>query len=488
MHDSAAAPRVHISADDDTLTGFAGLLLPGELVRRTGLVPAIDEAVNSVSPFKHRPRGCGAGELLVSLAEAMVAGADHLAHLELLRQDEAGAFLRAVAATPPPSTAGQLLRRFTPAQCRAALRALAAVGNHVDDDLGLDATAAVTLDIDASLTEVYGRKKEEAAFNYEGRRGYNSQLVTWAERHRVLAAELYSGNASAKPSARPLIDEALSMLPESHGEVSARGDSDYCCVDVMHHCRRRQARFAFSVPRNSAMWTASYRIPIEGWRPAIDMHDAEIAETTYAPGGWKHEPLRLIIRRVRIDVDELSRSPRARRRRTVPKLQLALSLNSSVDYVYGYSFILTDISGEAADVELWQRQRADIEERIKDTKLGCGLVHLPLGTMRANRAWQVATVIAVNLVAMLSAVMLSTLPAAPAAEEMEDTSRGSAEDDDLDREPSHRLAKTIRRWMIAVPGRIARTGRRVHLHLPRGWLWADRIIAVYARLRLIPST
>jgi hypothetical protein len=27
-----------------------------------------------------------------------------------------------------------------------------------------------------------------------------------------------------------------------------------------------------------------------------------------------------------------------------------------------------------------------------------------------------------------------------------------------------------------------------HLHLPRGWLWADRIIAVYARLRLIPTT
>jgi len=70
------------------------------------------------------------------------------------------------------------------------------------------------------------------------------------------------------------------------------------------------------------------------------------------------------------------------------------------------TFLLTDMAGDATEIELWQRQRAHIEERIRDAKLGCGLIHLPLETLRANRGWQLAAVIAVNLVAMLSAVLL----------------------------------------------------------------------------------
>jgi hypothetical protein len=50
VHRSAVAAKVHISADDDSLTGFAGLLLPGELIRRTRLVARIDEAVEGSGP------------------------------------------------------------------------------------------------------------------------------------------------------------------------------------------------------------------------------------------------------------------------------------------------------------------------------------------------------------------------------------------------------------------------------------------------------
>jgi len=484
VHRTAAAPRVHISADDDHLTGLAGPLLSGELIRRTQLVARIDRAVEAVRPFKLRHRGRSAGELLVALAEAMMAGGAHLAHLEVLRQDAAGAGLRAVAETPAPTTAGQLLRRLTVAQLRAVLTATAEAGNVLDAELGLAAAAPVTLDIDATTTEVYGRQKQGAAFNYEGRFSCRSQLVTWAERHRVLAAELNSGNTAAKPSAPRLLDAALGRLPQGHGEVSVRGDSDYFCDELMQRCRRRRARFAVSVPRNRAMWRASYAIPESGWRPAREMPGAEIAETTYRPSGWTHQPLRLLIRRRLLEVAELG-GRRARRRRTVPRLQLQLALNGAVSQVYGYSFILTDLAGDAAEIELWQRQRAHIEERIKDAKLGCGLIHLPLGTLRANRGWQVATVIAVNLVAMLSAVLLDTLPTPPVGDGAPVLDDDVAVDDD---EPSHRLASTVRRWMIAAPGRLSRSGRRLHLHLPRGWLWADRIIAVYARLRLIPVT
>ena len=43
----------------------------------------------------------------------------------------------------------------------------------------------------------------------------------------------------------------------------------------------------------------------------------EAAETTYTSTGWRHETLRLIVRRVAHEADALSDDPRARRRRTI---------------------------------------------------------------------------------------------------------------------------------------------------------------------------
>src|SRR5215471_19545750 len=128
----STSTRIKIGHDDPTLTGHAGLLLTGELVRRLEVVGTIEEAVNRVRPFKQRQRGLNAGELMVSLAETVMVGGDHLVHLDQLRGDLAGAQLRAVAAAPPPTTAGQLLKRFTLGQSRAVVAAMAELGNRFD--------------------------------------------------------------------------------------------------------------------------------------------------------------------------------------------------------------------------------------------------------------------------------------------------------------------------------------------------------------------
>jgi hypothetical protein len=478
---TAAAPRVDIRADDPSLTAFAGLLLPGELIRRTRLVERIDAAVNAVRPFKERRRGASAGELLVALGEAMLVGGDHLAHLEVLRKDTAGAELRAIAEPPPPSTASQLLRRLTLRQCQAVIATVAAVGTEVDAHLGLDPSDPVTLDLDATPTEVYGKHKEDAAYNYEGKRCLGSQVVTWSERQRILAAELLPGNSSAKPTAPALVRRALHALPAGHGEVRLRGDSDYCFGDLLHACRRHRVRFAVSVSRSRAMWRILESIPASAWRPARDMRDAEVAETTYTPESWKHEPLRLLVRRVRIRAEELSLSPRSRRRRTIPKVQLALGLSGALEEVFGYSFILTDLDDDAVEIELWHRQRAHVEERIKDVKLDCGLDHLPLRTRRANTAWQVATVIASNLMSLVSAIVVTGREQRTVVPPDEtDAVTG------VTRRPRYRRTATLRRWMMLVPGRLVRGGRRLRLRLPQNAWWADVIIDAYQRLRLLP--
>ena len=283
--DTSRRAPVHVRADDRSLTGGAGLLLTGELVHRLELVGRLDSAVNAVREFKQRQRGRSAGELLVSLAEMILLGGNHLAHLEMLRQDAAGSELRAVAATPPPSTAGQLLRRLTRRRCYAAVAALAEAGNRFDAELGLPAGDPVSLDLDATTTEVYGDQKQGAEFNYEGKRSYLTQLCSWSQRTRVLAAELLRGKAAPKRSAVALVRRALAVLPAGHGPVSLRADSDYYFLDLLHFCRRRGVRFAVSVPRSRAMWHALERIDPEAWQPALEMAAAEVAETSYTPTG-----------------------------------------------------------------------------------------------------------------------------------------------------------------------------------------------------------
>lgn len=53
--------------------------------------------------------------------------------------------------------------------------------------------------------------------------------------------------------------------------------------------------------------------------------------------------MRLIVRWVRISVEESSEDPRSGRGRTVPAEQLALALKGRVEYVYGDSFVEQDL-------------------------------------------------------------------------------------------------------------------------------------------------
>jgi hypothetical protein len=153
--------------------------------------------------------------------------------------------------------------------------------------------------------------------------------------------------------------------------------------------------------------------------------------------------------------------------------------------VYGYSFILTDLDGDAAEIELWHRQRGQMEERVKELKLGNGLLHFPLGSLDANRTWQTAAVIAHNLVALLSALVTHV------------NHRRLREQLERSPEPGPRPAasrvavhntRLVRRWLLAVPGRVLHSGRRLVLRLAQGMLWAATFNAVYQRLRLLTSS
>jgi hypothetical protein len=450
-----------IRADDPALTPYAGLAIVGELARSTRLVELIDAELGTVAgaALKTRRRGLSPGALVVSLAECQIAGADCFDDIENVRADTAGAPLRAVAGTPSAPTARQRARRYQPGHIRAIERAEGRVGERCDRAAGREPGEPVDLDLDATETEVYGSKKQGAARSHTGALAYNSYVVTWAQRGRALTSELLGGNRSriTAPESAAMIARAKALLPDGHGQVTARGDSGFYSAELMMLLRAQRTRFSFSAPRTTRMWSAMTQIPEDAWADAKRMRGAQVAETVFTPAGWRHEPLRLIVRRVTVSAsDLLAGHARARRRSTIPAEQLQMVLDGQLDSTYAYSFIVTDIPAKEKDtveVEHYHRQRAQIEERFKDAKLGQPLRHLPTGDQNANRLWLTCCLLALNITALVCDIS----PAAAAS--------GTAPDNT----PLRRHAKALRRILFCVPARITRSARQTILHLPAGF-------------------
>jgi hypothetical protein len=379
---------------------------------------------------------------------------------------------------PSAPTARQLARQFKPAHIRAIERAAARCGNELDRRLGRDPGEEVTFDLDATETKVFGRKKQGTGRSRQGHLAYNSYVVTWTQRGRALTSELKGGNqARIRASESDLmIGRAERLLPKEHGQVTVRGDSGFYAVELMMDLRKRNMRFTFSATRTSLMWSKLAEIAADGWEDALEMRGAQVAEVPFTPKDWKHEELRLIVRRVPVTAGELlAGSPKARRRKTIPPEQLQMVLDGQLDSTFAYSFIVTDIPASektAAQVEHFHRHRAQIEERFKDLKLGQPLRHLPSGKLAANRLWLCCALLALNLCAWVCDIS----PAAGAS--------GHAADENA---PLRRHAKALRHILFCVPGRIVRTARRLIVRLPDGFPHFETFNATYHAALALPG-
>lgn len=360
--------RVRIGASDPTLTRHAGMLAVTELVQRLGLVEAIDTAVG---PVKERNRGFSLGQVLVGMAGAQLAGQDFLVGLDRVRADTAGQEL-----VPVPGLA-------TSTACGIVRRASA--GQWVGLELGLSLVhermlallpparrdvlcSSATIDIDATDVEVYGRHKRGVAYNYQGQRCGRPDVACWAQAEVVLAADLLAGDQDPRSSVVALFQRALAGLPAQAraGHVRVRVDAGYFAGDLARAARTEGVGFAIGAKRIAPSWRLLSGIDESAWADALVMDDAQVAVADYKPAGWP-EGTRLLIRRVALEVEQVSTDPRSRRRRTLHPDQRALPIEelAAADAIYAYSFIATDLDvatpERAVQVESWYRHRTTAE-------------------------------------------------------------------------------------------------------------------------------
>jgi hypothetical protein len=125
-----------------------------------------------------------------------------------------------------------------------------------------------------------------------------------------------------------------------------------------------------------------------------------------------------------------------------------------------YHAFVTDRAGGATELDADHRRHAVCELAIRDLKDGAGLRHFPSGRFLANAAWLVLGALAHNLLRWTATIGLGAC--------------------------GQLVAKTFRRRLLALPGRLTRSARRRLLHLPRDWPWANQFLQALARLRAVP--
>jgi len=380
------------------------------------------------------------------------------------------------------TTAAGLARRFTDGQWRAVETGIGDVQTAMLAALSPKRVAAlcetVTIDLDTTDVEVYGRKKRGVAYNYLGQRCGRPHVATWAETCTALAADLMAGDEDPRGHAAGLLGRALAALPAvaRAGRVLLRADAGYFAGQLARAALAAGVEFAIGAKRIAPLWRILDGVAEGDWVEAIDMDGAQVAVADYCPDWWP-SATRLLIRRVRLSPDQVSADPRSRRRRTLHPDQRALPLAelAAADAVFGYSFIVTNLDvstpDKAATVEHWYRHRTAIENVFRDAKHGAALRHLPSGYPQVNKAWMWGALLAVSIAGWLHQLTATPGPYG--------TMTGHGVRD------GQAMITTLRHKLIRVPARLVRHAGALDLRLPPGH---HLLATILARLRALPAT
>jgi len=421
--------QVDVAFDDEHAVANAGLLLPATLAERLG----IEQAADTLVVLGNRPGAAHPGRKILTVVHSLLAGGDCIDDVQVLRAGTTSSVLghRVMAA----STVGTFLRAFTFGHVRQLDRLAETALTRAWQAGAGPGDGPMTIDADSTIYQVHGHHKQGASYGYTRKLGYHPLLATRAETGEVLHARQRTGKANTARGMPRFVDETIGRVRRAGatGELTFRTDSGFWSAATIGRLRAHDVRFSITVRQTKPVRRAIAAIGETAWTTIDYTPDgvAQVAETPFRGD-------RLVVRRVRNADDQQQLFP-----------------------TWRYHAFVTDRPGTPTWLDADHRRHAVVELAIRDAKQGAGLNHHPSGRFFANAAWLVLVTLAHNLIRWTATLGLG------------------ARDELV-------VAKTQRRTLLAMPGRLTRSARRFTLHLPARWPWAHSFVMALARLRCIP--
>jgi hypothetical protein len=421
---------VQVKFDDERVVCDAGIAVVATLALRLGIEAL---AVDLVRLRRDRPGAANAGRKVMALIYAMVLGADSIDDTGVLRAGRTGRLLGGWL--PAPSTLGTFLRAFTFGHVRQ-LDAL--LGRSIERAWKAGAGPGadrLVIDVDSFVGEVCGRLKQGAAYGYTHLLGYHPILATRADTRETLHIRLRKGSANTQKAIKRFTDELIARVDRAgaSGVKLLRADSGFWNTKVFERLEKAGWQYSIGVRMIKTVRAAVEAIDEDAWQRIAypDDGEAQIAETVYGDR-------RLIVRRTRL-----------------------LGAQAELWPDWRHFCLITNRDEDITVVEAEHREHAVVEQVIADLK-DQALAHFPSGHFHANGAWTVLAALAHN---MLRWTQLLGLP-----------------------NTTIRAARTLRRRLLQVPGRLTRHARGWTLHLPARWPWHGDYINALNRIRGLPAT
>ena len=339
-------------------------------------------------------------------------------------------------AVAAPSTLGTFLRAFTFGHVRQLDRVLAECLSRAWAAGAGPGEERLVVDVDSFVGEVYGYDKQGAGYGYTHKRGYHPIVATRAATGEVLHIRARKGSANTSRGALRFVEELIPRVAarrRDRAEAVARGLGVLEPARSWPGCRARGLDLFDRGAPAEAHQGRDRRDPRAGLADPRGLprgrRGADRADDARPP-----------------TTDRASHPPGRRPSRAVARLA-------------SFAF-LTNRTDPLELVEAEHRQHAVVELAIRDLK-DQALAHFPSGKFLANAAWTVIAALAHNLLRWTTLIGLpdTTIP----------------------------TARTLRRRLLTVPGRITRTARTVTLRMPARWPWEHEFLTALQRLRAIPA-
>ncbi len=287
-------------------------------------------------------------------------------------------------------TFGNFLRSFNILHCKSLNSLLCQLSLTLRHQIVPD-QKSITLDIDSTTNEQFGKKMEGVCANYAGIVGL-STIQVFDELGFQYWNDVRPGNTHTADGALEIIHRIFSSMPASLTKVTryVRADSGYCKRSFFHACAAKNAQFVVCMRKLMYMPLVS---KVTEWK-AQDESDptkiifvggrsCEVGETTYRPKN-SHLTLRVVIIRA-----------------LKPGSENRLLLTEQ-DYDYQGWVSSIDDSMSSADVIKFYRKRGHSENFIRELKNGLDMHHYPCQKLMANKAYGIIAAFAYNFMRFMA--------------------------------------------------------------------------------------
>ena len=420
---------VAVSFDDERAVADAGIVLCATLARRLGIEALVDETVD----LGERPGRGEPGREGHDLVSAMALGADCIDDCDVLRAGRTGDVLGHRSRR----------RRRWGRSCGRSRSGMSASSTGCwptrSRAHGRPAPARATGAWWSTSTRSSARSSAPRSRGPPSATpacvGYHPLIATRADTGEVLHIRLSEGVGRTRRAGC-----CASQMSSSPASSAPARPAPSCCAPTRGSGQTRRStgssaragssRSAFACSPRPHGDRRDRRAGLDhaGRLPAHSI--AQIAETQLGER-------RLVVRRVR----------------TLDQPGRAAAVLGALPFV-------TNRTDALATVEAEHRQHAVVELAIRDLK-DQALAHFPSGKFNANAAWTVIACLAHNLLRWTSVLGLPG--------------------------QTVRAARTLRRRLLALPGRLTRTARRWTLHLPARWPWQHAFTEALEWIRALPA-